>query len=414
MSKDNLDDKLDRIARFITTPGTPTTDSHSDSQQQHYPKRYRTMARVLGGELITGEAGAYCLVRTVYPYGYRLGDIKLESPEPSVTVSHSAFSAQETEGATHPERLLFFDTETTGLGGSGAVAFLIGLGSLTAEGFEVRQYVLPDYSDETAMLEDVLAECRDDLTLVSYNGAAFDVPLVRDRMIINRVTRSFGPSDHLDLLHATRRLYRRRLGDCTLTNVEREIFGFYRNDDIPGYLIPSVYFEWLGSESLDAMEQVLEHNRFDILTLFFLAFRLNEAFVSGGRSLDRADDIHSLSRIFGRRKQHDRVVDLYRAINETAEDVAADALLYHSMALKRSGEVEEAVSLWESLAEGDGREAFLALLELAKHSEHRLRDWERAFEYTRRAKGLVPDSERQREEIQRRLERLRSRIDSQS
>jgi uncharacterized protein len=413
MSENNLDKKLDRLSRFITPAGSglPVCHTPSDPVSCSYPARYRAMADTLGGELIAAEEGAYCLVRTQYPFGHRFGHVDLTEQSPTAAVSQSAFTLQEIDRRHELSRLLFFDTETTGLGGSGAVAFLIGFGSLTGSGFEIRQYVLPDYSDETAMLEAVLAECGDRRTLVSYNGAAFDIPLVRDRMIVNRVARSFEPTEHIDLLHPTRRLFRRRLGDCTLTNVEREIFGYFRSDDIPGYLIPSVYFEWLNSESLTAMSQVLEHNRLDILALYFLALRLDEVFATEGRSLDRADDIHSLSRVYGRRKQHARVVELYRAINETSEDLAPDALLYHSFAMKRLGRMEDAVRLWGELVSREGREAYAAALELAKYCEHRLGDCSLALEYALRAGELAPAGDNHRSALDRRVERLQGKID---
>lgn len=45
-----------------------------------------------------------------------------------------------------PTRILYLDTETTGLsGGAGTVAFLIGVGHLTEDGFELRQLVMRDY-----------------------------------------------------------------------------------------------------------------------------------------------------------------------------------------------------------------------------------------------------------------------------
>ncbi|MBD3404313.1 hypothetical protein GF420_15595 [candidate division GN15 bacterium] len=413
MSRDNLDKKLDQFSRFFVTPTNTPADTDTDRTLEtspSYPERYYRLADTLGGELIDRDSGAYCLVRTLYPWGEPFGSVVLERPDNNAVISRSAFSSHDCDGCAPVPSLLCFDTETTGLGGSGAVAFLIGFGSLTDNGFEVRQYVLPDYSDETAMLEDVLAECTDDRTLVSYNGAAFDVPVVRDRMIINRVSRHFEPAGHIDLLHPTRRLFRRRLRDCTLTNIERELFAFYRDDDIPGYLIPSVYFEWLGEESLEAMEQVLEHNRLDILTLYFLSLHINTVFASEGASLDRADDIHSLSRVFGRRRQHEQVIRLYRSITETSEKLAGDALLYHSLMLKRSGQMEEAVELWESLLETDSREAYTAAIELAKYCEHRLKDCPRALAYTRRAVELRPDSDAQWALLERRLLRLKTKV----
>ena len=46
--------------------------------------------------------------------------------------------------ALDPRKILYLDTETTGLGGSGTVAFLVGMGYLTDTGFEVHQFLMRD------------------------------------------------------------------------------------------------------------------------------------------------------------------------------------------------------------------------------------------------------------------------------
>ena len=404
MNADDLDKKLKRLHNYIVPSGSAPSPNESPAT-----RRYQRLAGQLNGELVSCDEGSYCLVRTLYPYGHHFGDCRLLRP-PGESIDLSAFAVQPQQETAALSSMLFFDTETTGLGGSGAVAFLVGLGSLTNEGFEVRQYVLPDYPDEPAMLEEILTEFAGDFTMVSYNGAAFDLPLVRDRMIISRVARDFEPSRHLDLLHPTRRLFRRRLQDCSLTNIEREIFNFHRVDDIPGYLIPSVYFTWLADESLDLMAPVLEHNRLDILALYFLTLHLDEVFQSEGGSLAAADDIHSLSRIYGRRKQPEQVQAMYRRMTESGETIAPDALLFHSLALKKAGQHDEAVRLWTELADGEGREAFLACLELAKHGEHRSGDLAAALASAERARRLLPESRRQRDDLNRRLARLRAKL----
>lgn len=402
-------DKLDRQLNAMKGLNAPVS---KPKRQSPYPDRYARLADDLNGELVTNHAGTYCLVRTLFPFDFQFGDVKL-SPVNSDVLSLSAFSAGHSERVVDGRSIVFFDTETTGLGGSGAVAFLIGIGSLCKEGFEIRQYLLPDYSDEAAMLEDILEELST-ATMVSYNGQTFDLPVVRDRMVINRVERSFAPKEHIDLLHPTRRLYRRRLQDCTLTNIEREIFGFHREDDIPGYLIPSVYFSWLSEEMTDEMSLVLEHNRYDILTLNFLLHHLHEIFATNGESLDAADDIYSLSRVYGRRKQNDVVVDLYRRLESSGSPVDDDCLLYHAMAFKRSGQWPQAIELWHQLTESDSREGFLASIELAKYFEHQKKDFGRALEFARRAGDLLPDGRAHRDALTNRIRRLQLRVNGSS
>ena len=282
---------------------------------------------------------------------------------------------------------------------------------MISTGFEVRQYLIPDYSDETAMLEALLEEFSANKSLVTYNGAAFDLPLMRDRMIINRVAREIAYDRHIDLLHPARRLFRRRLADCTLTNIEREILSFSRENDIPGYLIPSVYFEWLSEQNTDGLAKVLEHNRLDIISMYFLAGRIAEVYRSEGRTLTYTDDLHSLSRVYGRRRKSAKVVELYHRMNqEGVAPLAEDILWYHSLALKRTGEVRKALDLWFCLAGNDSREGYLANLELSKYFEHRLKDFETALQHARAARSNSCLTDGRRRQLDLRMKRLRSRL----
>ena len=79
-----------------------------------------------------------------------------------------------------PRRILYLDTETTGLGGSGTVAFLVGMGFLTDNGFEVHQFLMRDYPEEPYLLKHVAAGLGKFDVLCTFNGTTFDVPLLED------------------------------------------------------------------------------------------------------------------------------------------------------------------------------------------------------------------------------------------
>jgi len=375
------------------------------------PSHYREMARHLGGELVSNHSGSYLLIKQEFKHGFSLGNTSLDVANHKSLIPFTCFSLKDREGCAALDSLLFIDTETTGLGGSGAVAFLVGCGSVTKDAFEIRQYLIPDYSDEAAMLEALLNEFHESKTLVSFNGAAFDLPLLRTRMIINRAARDIPCRHHLDLLHPSRRLFKRRLKDCSLTNLERELFEFYRKDDIPGYLIPSVFFDWLTERKLDAMATVLEHNRFDILTLCFLLMHLATVFESKGAVLSEVDDLHSLSRLFGKRKEAIKVMDLQRQIeNIGPPKLAGDILLYKSMTLKKLGNFDQALLIWHQLAQTDSPEGYLAAVELAKYLEHRGKDLTGALRMTLRAKEIAPGRMTAKSQLKKRANRLKSKM----
>lgn len=227
MKNDRLTRRLDCVKHLVAK--SPT---HAESAD--VPPRYARLALAVGGETVVAPAGCYLEIETVFPFGFEFGSAKLGEPDVGISVAVSSYSALECDGEAPLADLVFIDTETTGLGGAGAVPFLVGCGSLERDGFAIRQYLLPDYNDEAALLEQVLTELGQHKTLVSYNGAAFDLTLIRDRFIVNRVAREVPCAGHFDLLHSVRRLFKRRVGDCSLTSIERELFGFYRQNDIPG------------------------------------------------------------------------------------------------------------------------------------------------------------------------------------
>ena len=406
MSDEHLQKKLNRFQNLIH-------DSKPISPMPAPPERYARLADAHGGRVVTNHAGTYCLIKTLYPFEHYHGECCLDDAAASATVPLSAFTSLHQQGDLELSSMLFIDTETTGLGGAGAVAFLIGCGSLVEDGFEIRQYLLPDYSDEEAMLEDFQQELRDDNVLVSYNGATFDLPLLKDRLIINRVSNSLPYGYHVDLLHAVRRIFKRRLKDCRLTNIEKELFSFERNDDIPGYLIPSVYFEWLTSDSLDMLPEVLKHNRLDILSLFYLVNHIAGIHRSHGEVLDEVDDLHSLSRVYSRRRDQAVVESIIARIAHTdAREVADDILLFNAMNFKRTNALEKALPLWHRVAETGTREAYWANIELAKYYEHRGHDPALAFRYACRARDISPNGKTQQRQLELRLERLKIKLQS--
>ncbi|UCE25609.1 MAG: ribonuclease H-like domain-containing protein [Candidatus Zixiibacteriota bacterium] len=403
MPDKNIKSKLDRFGAHLQTGSDPP-------QLKPAPVRYQTLAKAVGGKLVSDRAGSYCVINTVYASGYSHGRFRMNRKRHKV-LPRSAFTAQGEDGEVKVKKMVFIDTETTGLGGAGVVPFLVGCGSVTSRGFEIRQYLLPDYADEAAMLESLVNEFGSDRTIVSYNGAAFDLPLIRDRMIINRAATDIEYDYHIDLLHSARRIFRRRLKDCSLTNVEERLFGFKRADDIPGYLIPSVYFEWLSEENTDLMMDVVEHNRLDILSLYFLVRYVAEVHTTEGGVLDEVDDLYSLSRVFGRRKETNLVRQVFSKIDALdPSGLADDIVLYHAMNFKRLGDYTAAVPMWQALSPNESKEGYWANLELAKYFEHREKDPARALSYARTAQKICPYGGSHQANLTNRLNRLKTKL----
>ena len=397
-------DKLRRLSKHIVSPKETAKPNY---QNTHNLK----LAECLKGELCVQSNGSYVKIVSDFDETYAHGkamiiDLKLLTP-----FKRDHFYESNEPELLDAENLLFFDMETTGLGGSGTVAFLIGFGSIRGNGLQVRQYFLPDYPDEEAMLEAVRSEITEDTIIVSYNGKSFDMPILTDRMIIQRVERNLAIGDHIDLLHPVRRLYRRRLRDCTLGNVEKNILDFYRHDDIPGHLVPSIYFNWLSTTDTDLLDKVAEHNLNDIISLFFIMHHISGVRERPADNISEPDDILSLARILERRREHDNLCQMLERFDDVAWGHERFDILYlQSLSYKRGGRLPEAVALWEKIAANSTLESFLAGIELAKYYEHRARDMKKALHFARCAKAICPAQDRFKDDVLKRINRLNQKL----
>jgi uncharacterized protein YprB with RNaseH-like and TPR domain len=168
-------------------------------------------------------------------------------------------------------RTLYLDIETTGLaGGTGTYAFLIGVvrvaagGGLVAEQFLLRR--LGAEPRLLACLRERLAAARH---IVTFNGRRFDWPILEARAVLTRQ----GPlpiEEHTDLIYPARRLWHRVLGTHRLAALESEVLGASRPSDIPGWLIPGIYVEYLRRGDRTLLDPILAHNRADLLAMVAL------------------------------------------------------------------------------------------------------------------------------------------------
>ena len=313
-------------------------------------------------------------------------------------------------------RPLFLDTETTGLsGGTGTVAFLVGLAWREGDGLALAQYFLCDFDQEQALLWAV-GQCISQAgVLVSYNGRSFDWPLLQTRLVLRRATWPSPP--HLDLLTLARRIFRPRLPDCALQTIEQSVLDLHRDDDLPGSLIPSRYFAWLRQGDPRALEPVFLHNQQDVLSMVVLLARF-ETLLGGSH------DLHPLDR-FGRAKFYEARGFQVEAIREYRQlwqehqvggalRAARGALgLRLARLLRRQGRWEEARAVLEECWQTQTY-PYPAAIELAKLLEHQARDVAAARRIVSDALRLlavaVVSNAQWRMDLERRQQRLERRL----
>jgi len=218
----------------------------------------RALAREVGGRV--AAPGLIRIDKTIDLAGYRRTDEKVAV---SMT-SAGGLAADRVE----PRRLLYLDTETTGLaGGSGTLVFLLGLARRQGDRLWLCQYLLTRFAGERAMLRQAAADIRADDVLVSYNGKCFDLPLLDTRFRLAGVSNPLPELPHLDLLHPVRRAFGRVWPNCRLLTLEQRLLKFRRQDDLPGSEAPAAWLGWLRHGERGRLVRVCDHNRWDILTL---------------------------------------------------------------------------------------------------------------------------------------------------
>ena len=283
-----------------------------------------------------------------------------------------------------PSALLFLDTETTGLsGGAGTVAFLIGLGQFVGDEFVVTQYMMRDYDEEPFVLAPVLEALERCATVVTFNGAAFDMPLIQSRLTMNRLHTGYEPPENIDLLHIARRVFKMRVKPCKLTQLESEVFGMPREDDLPGSEVPARYFTYLKTRETALLDDIIEHNAQDIVSMARLLYALVNLHE---RPLEAEDqrDLYSLGRVFEKRGEKEQAKACFRLCGDNSVRDLAQIRL--SDILKREGRMEAAAEGYERLRLS-GRGGAKVYIELAKLYEHRFREPQRALAIARR--GMI-------------------------
>ena len=368
----SLDD-LRRIIRRIETRQPPRTAREP-------------IERVVGGEVVDTGAGPLLVVRHEYPLAHRHGRIALQGLTRAPIDALGRLAGLE-EPATDCARLLFLDTETTGLaGGTGTYAFLVGAGWQEDDRFVVAQYFMRDLDEEPALLAALAPVLERASAVVTFNGGGFDLPLLETRFVLGR-RRWPALLPHIDLLRPARRVWAACHDDCRLATLERAVLGLARESDVPGGLIPALYFDWLRLRRASPLARVFAHNRDDVLSLAALLSWFAEAL--GEAPSVSAGEWAGLGRLW-----EDIDLDRARYCYRTALELGLDGEHGHVVRLrlawweKRAARWEAACALWEAAAR-QGAFDPRPWEELAKFHEHRRRDFVAAYSVVSTALGLA-------------------------
>ena len=364
---------------------------------------------VIKGRWLDDATKGVFIVEKELPLGSPHGKINLNPPQEFNTLSR--FVEIPPDNAIGS--LLFIDTETSSLSsGTGSVVFMVGLAYFTADHLKVIQLFLDSPRDELEFLAYLDAILANFTTFVSYNGKSFDIPMLKSRFVMNRLPVQFGTYQHIDLLHIARRIWKLRLESRRLGDIEREILEYQRGSaEIPGWLVPQIYFDYLENADALPLQGVFYHNEIDVVSLAALFIHINNLLLNQLSENERdSRDAVSVALSLSKLGIWDLSETFFKDGLEQGlpQEIQNEAARNFANSLRRQGRWEEALVYWCSAAEN---EDYQACIELAKYYEHRERACETALQWAQQAARIAEAQRIDLEAVQHRIKRLKKKCE---
>jgi len=406
---DDIKRRLEKIAQL-----KKNIDKIKQSRKEKSSKAIEAEVKieeVVSGKFISTPFGDSFVRENYFPQDYRCGEVELFQIFQSSAKTISSLARDDKLKEIDINKTVFLDTETTGLaGGAGTYIFLMGVGYFEGNQFCVRQYFMRDFNEERALLSAVNELLSKYEAIVSYNGKTFDVPLIQSRFIMSGMKLNLKNPGHFDLLYPARRLWKRRLENCSLSTVERDILGVIREDDVPGYLVPEIYFRYLKTKDARALKQVFEHNLQDILSLVALVSRMCFLVEDPLNNTEYGMDIFSIGKMFDDEKRYEQSTYYYTEAlkHNLAEEAVLEILRLSSFAFKRQGKWKKAEEIWKEIIERSREFIYYPYEELAKYYEHYLKDYQKAETIVGEALN-IEENIFLKEKLQYRLDRIKGK-----
>jgi len=360
-----------------------------------------TIDSVVAGSFLSTPRGEAFVAEQIFEKDYLHGKVSHLSSFPLSLISEWANDPRISNLPI--SKFAFLDTETSGMaGGTGTYAFLIGAARFVDGKFVLQQFFLRDPSEEPAMLEALihfLAPCE---ALVTFNGKSFDAPLLVTRYSLHGIPVPFKNYAHLDLLPLARRLWRDRLSSRALKYLEEHVLGFTRtSEEVPGYEIPWLYFDYLRTGDARPLAGVFYHNAMDVVAMAALLGHVSELLADpyNGR-VEHGLDFIALGKLFEDLGHWDEAARLFERGLELAPSTGSGqgleeadfgvAVKRLSILQKKRGNMEQALRLWEAASQ---KGHIYAQIELAKYYEHKLRDVKASIKWARSARREVEQAD---------------------
>jgi len=406
--------QIDDLRRRIDTIISRRPDRYQSASEKKFDADKINLSKIVPGEETENDHGRFFLVSEVIRGSSRHGHRNIRETYDLDMTAAAMLANDPSIASFKASDALFLDTETTGLaGGTGTMAFLIGLGWFEDGQFYIRQILARDFGEEKAALAYLIEIAGQKKFLVTFNGKAFDVNLLTTRFILNRLRSDLSSLPHLDLLHPSRRILGHRLENSRLATLEAEVLGVEREGDIPGWEIPQRYFDWLRHRDGRLLASIFEHNRLDVISMASLTTHLTEILTAQELMQNvHASDYLAAARLLLKRRDSCGVEKILNMFDDRGcKEISAVSKKDLSFLYKRTGQWQQAVQIWQELITTLPAD-YSTISEMAKWLEHHARDYQQAKDLVEKALNQNQDlSAEQRDSLLHRLKRVNTKLE---
>ncbi|MEC1521446.1 ribonuclease H-like domain-containing protein [Neobacillus niacini] len=407
----SLKNKLNRLKPHISGGASPINNTPPKTARIEIPFLSKWESENVTPYYLDQD---YCLIREVkYPLSQKHGHYHFHDFLTAVDIWNKQPISHPLSAEGHSaEELFFFDTETTGLGGgTGNTIFLLGYASVVGENLVLRQHILPHPGAEVPLYQSFL-ENVNYKTLVTYNGKSFDWPQVKTRhtLVRDHVPKlpAFG---HFDLFHAAKRLWKHKLERLKLAVVEKEVLGVERQDDIPGYLAPMIYFDFVESKQPDGMLGIIKHNEIDILSLVTLYTHITYQLCGIDNNQTRKESFE-VGRWYAALGEKAEAAKVLTKLVEGSDFTSLQAKLALAYQSKKEQNWEISLSLFKEVADVENPKLSVdACIEASKIYEHKIKDYKLALDYCLKASVIVENTNSPMQKVQQQIETRLTRLE---
>jgi len=228
----------------------------------------------------------------------------------------------------------------------------------------------------------------------------------------------FNNKFHIDLLTYARRLWKLSIESCKLANIETSILELERDEqEIPGWLVPQIYFDFLNQRDPNLLKGVIYHNKMDVISLAALfqhfIFVLNE---TSSEMIYDNKDYFALAKLYSRMNAVEKAKYYYGLGFKNISDnhFIAYYCWEYGMLLKNNNEFEEALFYWKKSGNA-GIQA--SCIELSKYYEHKIRNYTIALKWAKKAQEMLGNNKQMNKQnaedisqVQHRISRIKRKI----